>query len=257
MDYQENVIVKLRKGVHQSQDVRVTVCDTADTTPLFEHMLPASLMLPENPAGIILMPACPEDVKALQMLQKQPCCLSELGLDISTGKIEHFRYLSEICRVTEVKTGAVPMLYAHNWQRGDRAITWPVAHTRKLEMIQVTERTDSRLLRRGNYVLLKRISANDDRTGRSHPALLLERDFKGYERVGLENHIQYLHMAGQGMDSTLAAGLAEYLKSETVERALSVISGTTQLNKADISALRFPTKPELERVGRLALGVKA
>lgn len=34
--------------------------------------------------------------------------------------------------------------------------------------------------------------------------------------------------------------MMRYLQSDTVEMALRVISGTTQINKADFEALRFP-----------------
>lgn len=76
-------------------------------------------------------------------------------------------------------------------------------------------------------------------------------DFQGFQGIALENHVQYLHVGGKGITCrNLAAGLVAFLKSELEERSLSVISGTTQLNKLDLEALRYPSREELIKTGR-------
>ncbi|WP_286241152.1 Eco57I restriction-modification methylase domain-containing protein [Neptuniibacter halophilus] len=246
---QENVIIKLRKGAPQAEKVRVTLCETAETKPLYEHLFDSKLMFGADLESIFMMPGSQQEVEAVQAMLNQPESLESLGLGFSTGKIEEHRYREHMHRGEEAGK-SVPLLYAHNWDRGDEAVKWPIHHPRKPELLSQNESTINRILEPGTYLLLKRISANDDRTGRCHPAIVTHAQFADHEGFALENHVQYLHMDGKGITcQRLARGMMRYLQSDTVEMALRVISGTTQINKADFEALRFPSWAELVAAG--------
>jgi adenine-specific DNA-methyltransferase len=71
------------------------------------------------------------------------------------------------------------------------------------------------------------------------------------EEIGFENHLNYYHQNGTGLDMTLAKGLAAYLNSTVVDQHFRRFSGHTQVNATDLRTLPYPAKTTLERIGSL------
>ncbi|HOC32426.1 MAG TPA: hypothetical protein PKK84_09305, partial [Armatimonadota bacterium] len=70
------------------------------------------------------------------------------------------------------------------------------------------------------------------------------------ELVGFENHLNYFHVRGNGLSMTLAKGLAAFLNSTVLDTYFREFSGHTQVNATDLRMLSYPSKPDLERLGR-------
>jgi hypothetical protein len=88
---------------------------------------------------------------------------------------------------------------------------------------------------------LKRISANDDRTGRCHPVALLDNNSIPGEWWAIDNHIQVISgLDDQPLTREDAIALTEYLLSDHIGHTLRVVSGTTQLNINDLLQIRYP-----------------
>ena len=71
------------------------------------------------------------------------------------------------------------------------------------------------------------------------------------ETVGFENHLNYYHAAGHGLSMALAKGLAAFLNSTLVDVCFRQFNGHTQVNATDLRSLRYPTRHQLEHLGRL------
>jgi adenine-specific DNA-methyltransferase len=68
--------------------------------------------------------------------------------------------------------------------------------------------------------------------------------------VGFEDHLNYFHQGGRGIDVTLARGLATFLNSTLVDDYFRQFSGHTQVNATDLRVMRYPTRAQLLALGR-------
>ena len=68
--------------------------------------------------------------------------------------------------------------------------------------------------------------------------------------VGFENHLNYFHANGHGLPMSLAKGLAAFLNSTVVDVYFRQFNGHTQVNATDLRSLNYPTKAELDKLGR-------
>jgi adenine-specific DNA-methyltransferase len=68
--------------------------------------------------------------------------------------------------------------------------------------------------------------------------------------VGFENHLNYFHENSHGLPMNLAKGLAAFLNSTVVDVYFRQFNGHTQVNATDLRSLHYPTKSELEKLGR-------
>jgi adenine-specific DNA-methyltransferase len=69
------------------------------------------------------------------------------------------------------------------------------------------------------------------------------------QHVGFENHLNYIHANGKGLDMTLAKGLWVYLNSSALDLYFRQFNGHTQVNATDLRNVRFPTAEQLRGIG--------
>lgn len=236
---QENVTFRFVRGVKQCDRVRVSLCDSPESPPVFESMVPTRDVFPEE-TDIIYVPANAAELNALHKMRQLPYSADELGLSISTGKLEDFRVREYLCH--SIPDGKwAPVIYSQHWERGSTQMAWSSSTSNgKPACLKLNSDTIKKTIPRGNYVLVKRISANDDRTGRCNPCVLTEdMDLPG-DVWSVDNHLQVISATKGKMSRSLAGELAAYLESQDVDHVLRLVSGTTQLNRADLMQLRFP-----------------
>jgi adenine-specific DNA-methyltransferase len=104
----------------------------------------------------------------------------------------------------------------------------------------------------GNYVLVRRFSSKEERR-RVYASLIDAGDLPG-NKVGFENHLNYFHNNGHGLDTALAHGLAAFLNTTMVDQMFRQFSGHTQVNASDLRAMRFPTVEQLKTLGNAVDG---
>ena len=71
-----------------------------------------------------------------------------------------------------------------------------------------------------------------------------------YSEIGIENHLNYLHMNGSGLPLDLAKGLAIYLNSSFADQYFRLFSGHTQVNASDLRSMKYPNSDALVRFGK-------
>ncbi len=170
--------------------------------------------------------------------------LIELGLQVSTGRVVDFRAKEFLMK--EPVDGSVPLIYpAHFKQHG---IEWPKKAFKKFNAIRDRSEVSNQLIPDGNYVLVKRFSAKEEK--RRIVASLLERGSLGYERIGIENHVNYFHFNHQGIPIDLARGLTAFLNSSIADLYFRQFSGHTQVNATDLRNFRYPSIEQLQRIGQ-------
>ena len=142
----------------------------------------------------------------------------------------------------------MPLLYPMHCPKND--IQWPIPGGRKPNALLATPETASLSIPNGNYVLVKRFSSKEQprriMASLYEAAWFPEADSFG---LGLENHLNYFHQRGAGLEQNLARGLAIYLSATCVDTYFRRFSGHTQVNATDLRNLRYPTCRQLTELG--------
>jgi len=185
------------------------------------------------------------DQNNLVSMQRFQSSLKDLELKVSTGKVVDFRAKEFLQNGLNKVASAAPLIYPHNLQNG--TVQYPVSHKKKFNSIRIAPKTESLLIQNGTYVLVKRFSAKEEK--KRITASLFEPENVPSEKIGFENHLNYFHTGGQGIDSKLARGLTLYLNSSMLDAYFRQFSGHTQVNATDLRYLKYPTRAQLESLG--------
>jgi adenine-specific DNA-methyltransferase len=103
------------------------------------------------------------------------------------------------------------------------------------------------LLPSGNYVLVKRFSAKEER--RRVVAAVIDQKQIPAPWVGFENHLNVYHRGNAGLPMELAKGLALFLNSTLVDSYFRQFNGHTQVNATDLRMLQYPNQEMLRALG--------
>lgn len=242
---QENIITYAVRRAIRPQSVIVSVSDTPASPTSSTRIVPyAQVVGPTDPDAFIHIVADDENAEIASRMVSLPSTIKDLDLQVSTGRVVDFR-ATEYLRA-EPSTNTVPLIYPCNMQNG--GVEWPREGQRKAKAIVAAAETEPLLVDTGFYVLVKRFSAKEE-PRRVVAAVFEPKACKG-KRIGFENHLNYFHVGGHGMDSHLAYGLAMFLNSSEVDLYFRQFNGHTQVNASDLRKLHFPPRSVLERLSQ-------
>ena len=167
--------------------------------------------------------------------------LNDLGLEVSTGAVVDFRLKSALRTCWDEKS--VPLLYPESMKAGK--VMFPPANPRKPIAIEQNQETSKWLVQSGWYVLIKRFSAKEEKR-RLVAAVCSPIDGTA---LGIENHLNYYHAKGKGMNPNLARGLVAFLNSTLLDIFFRQFSGHTQVNATDLRKIKYPCQADLIQLG--------
>ncbi len=241
---QENIIFHAVKTHHRPRDVVISTSSGEHGDTIREVRFPfADVVHPNDPEKFIHIPVAPCHVVAKETLDGLRSNLASLGVTVSTGRVVDFRLKDALRRVPE--KGTVPLLYPCHFNGG--IVHWPKTEARKPNAILNNDETRPWLVPAGVYVLTKRFTSKEERR-RLVACLFDPRDVKA-EWLGFENHLNYFHANGHGLDRSLALGLFAFLNSTVVDQYFRRFSGHTQVNAADLRKLAYPERDTLQAMG--------
>jgi adenine-specific DNA-methyltransferase len=129
----------------------------------------------------------------------------------------------------------------------DNRVVWPKLPNKKPNALVQCKATDDLLVPNGFYVLVKRFSSKEER--RRVSAAVFDPTLVTTAVVGFENHLNYVHSNGHGIETELAHGLAAFLNSTLIDTYFRQFNGHTQVNATDLRMMHYPTRAELLRIG--------
>ncbi len=177
-----------------------------------------------------------------------PATLADLDIGVSTGRVVDFRARDFLRK--EPEAGTVPLIYPGHFNGG--SVRWPSTGSRKPNALVVAPETEELMVPNGVYVLVKRFTAKEERRRLVATVFRPEGSLAGFATVGFENHLNYFHHQGAGLDERLATGLAVYLNSSVVDSYFREFSGHTQVNATDLRGLRYPSRGQLYKLAESA-----
>lgn len=240
---QENVIVSGLKGAENPRSAVLSM--TAADGTKHRRVVPYRRVVdPRDPDAVVHVGIDEESDAVAERLRRLKYALADIGLSVSTGRVVDFRARDALRAAPTDRT--VPLIYPAHFHDG--VIEWPNGHTRKPNAIIADEDTMPLLVQRGNYVVVKRFSAKEER--RRVVAALYAESATAAEYIGFENHLNYFHEGGRGIQSDVARGLVVFLNSTILDKYFRQFSGHTQVNAADLRTLRYPARDRLAALGR-------
>ncbi len=198
---------------------------------------------PHDKEKFIHIPSASGHAAAKKAMDGLHSSLASLGLSVSTGRVVDFRLKSALRQ--EPEQGTVPLLYPCHFNSG--TVHWPKPESRKPNAILNNDETRPWLVPSGVYLLTKRFTSKEER--RRLVACLFDPEVVPAEWLGFENHLNYFHSNGHGLNRRLASGLFAFLNSTVVDQYFRRFSGHTQVNATDLRALAYPDRQTLQVMG--------
>ncbi len=242
---QENIIFHAVQGPNQPDRVRISSSSGECGGDVTESWFPfAEIVHSLDPEKFIHIPSAAGHASAKEVMLGLDSDLAALGLTVSTGRVVDFRHKDALRKQPE--SGTAPLLYPCHFNGG--TVRWPKHGARKPNAILDNDDTEPWLVPSGVYVLTKRFTSKEER--RRVVACLFDPDIVPTERIGIENHLNYFHCNGRGLERSLALGLWAFLNSTTVDQYFRRFSGHTQVNATDLRTLFYPGRDTLQAMGR-------
>jgi adenine-specific DNA-methyltransferase len=246
---QENIIISAIKSTLQPDRVVVTSsADADDDMPTIRKLPYHQLVHPRDPQRFIHL--IPDELSAQVAVRAQAfsATLADLGLSISTGRVVDFRSASFLRDQPAHNTA--PLIYPTHINNG--GVIWPKPTSKKPNALVYGEATRDLFVPNEHYVLVKRFSSKEER--RRIVAAVYDPTNISSSVVGFENHLNYFHEHGRGIDRMFAYGLAAFLNSTLIDAYFRQFNGHTQVNATDLRAMRYPSREQLVALGRRVIG---
>jgi adenine-specific DNA-methyltransferase len=240
---QETVIIHATKQKQKFDNVLINTSSSADDDFVMSNYLSyTEIVHPNDSEQFIHIIPDNFSQQVVQKIANFTCTLKDLGLTVSTGRVVDFR-AKEYLRLTP-KENTVPLIYPVNLSQG--YVEYPKT-TRKYQALVHVQETASLLVPNEHYVLSKRFTSKEEE--KRVVAVVYDAGKINCSWVGFENHLNYFHASGRGLDLTLARGLTAYLNSSLVDAFFRLFNGHTQVNATDLRNLKYPTMQQLMSVG--------
>jgi adenine-specific DNA-methyltransferase len=241
---QENIIFHAVKGSNQPSELIISSSSGEAGGEVSESVFPFSeIVHAHDSEKFIHIPSCSSHGTAKETMDGLTTSLAELGLTVSTGRVVDFRLKDALRK--EPERGTVPLLYPCHFNGG--TVHWPKLEARKPNAIMDTAETRQWLVPSGMYLLTKRFTSKEER--RRLVACMFDPEQVKTKWVGFENHLNYFHASGHGLERDLAAGLFAFLNSTVVDQYFRRFSGHTQVNATDLRTLSYPDRNTLNAMG--------
>ena len=242
---QEIIIFHAVKGRNQPDELIISSSSGEHGDDITEAVFPfADIVHPHDAEKFIHIPSTASHATAKATMDGLNSTLASLGVTVSTGRVVDFRFKDALRK--EPERGTVPLLYPCHFNGG--TVHWPKPEARKPNAILDNNETRPWLVPSGVYLLTKRFTSKEER--RRLVACLFDPDLVKAKWVGFENHLNYFHASGHGLERTLAVGLYAFLNSTVVDQYFRRFSGHTQVNATDLRTLPYPDRDTLEAMGR-------
>ena len=242
---QENIITRFRKLKSQSSTVSVSRTRSRDFSEIEVQELPSEQVIDDTCGeSLIYVPEVSEDAEVVRYAESWPHRFADLGLKISTGPVVMFRAKEFL--LDEPNGTSVPLLSAHNVK--PFTMNWPVEKKKWPLAFKSNRASRKHLTATGNYVLVKRFSAKEER--RRLTAGCIFTDSVDTDFVALENHLNFIYHGDRELSRHETLGIAALFNSVVFDRYFRCFSGNTQVNATEVRIMKFPELDAIAEIGR-------
>lgn len=243
---QENVIMRARRTRTESPVTITTSAGVRDLQHPTTRTVPLRDVVNLHSRDLAVhIPTTDVDDRVLTFIRSWPETLHTLGLSVSTGPVVAFRATEFLVDAPNGRR-EVPLLWLQHVRRMD--VRWPVDGTNKQQYIANCADSQYLLLPNATYVVMRRFSAKEEH--RRIVAAPLFADQLPGAKLGLENHLNYIHRPKGKLTHAEALGLAALLNSAIVDRYFRISNGNTQVSAVELRNLPLPSADTIKAIGR-------
>lgn len=248
---QENIICRFIKGVTKEVVIiRSSDCD-ASIYHAVQEQYPLELIIdPSNEQRIIRIPESAHEASILRQAETFPTTFEGAGYFISTGRVVEHRARKYITKEIGAPN-SVPLYRPHNVT--PLVATWTGDHKKEVSFM-LNEGHEKHTMENSTFVLLKRFSSKDEKRRLVSGVHLTSAH--DCEVIGFGNKTNYIGLSGGKLTTTEAYGLAAVFNSSFMDKYFRCISGNTQVNATEIRVMKFPTREQVEEIGKQAQKLK-
>lgn len=156
----------------------------------------SQVVRPHDPERVVHIVPDPTDAAIGQRLVGLRTRLTDLGIEVSTGRVVDFRAKEHLGFLPE--PGTIPLI--HPGRLRDGGVRWPGTLKRKPSWIVDCEASAPLCLPSDTYVLVKRFTAKEER--RRVVAAVTDPTISR-TRLAIENHLNVFHRQGRGMPGSV------------------------------------------------------
>jgi len=247
---QETIIMQAEKKQGLEKTIIRSSIEAEDVEKSRKISVRTTDILRESDGKVLFTPITNSDLKVMKAVEDWPESFSSLGLRISTGPVVPFRATKYLVYWPKA-TKCVPLIWMKNVR--DNEINWPIKKIKrgkkgKPQYIKDSDKTRKLLRPSLPYVLLHRFSSKEQ-TRRFTAACFKPTEFP-FERIGIENHLNYIHRPTDPLEITECLGLTAILSTWLLDAYIRIRSGTTQINATDMKFLPLPRKDKILDIGK-------
>lgn len=244
---QENIICHFVKGGHTDTiTVRSSDCDD-NINHADEKQYPIQLIIDlSNDQRLIRVPESAYEARILKKAETLKTTFEGAGYFISTGRVVEHRVRQYITKYTSAEN-TVPLYCPHNVT--PLTVTWVGSHKKDVSFI-LDKDHEKHTINNETYVLLKRFSSKDEK--RRLVASIHLKKMHHCESIGFGNKINYIGVSGGKLSTIEAYGLATVFNSSFMDKYFRCFSGNTQVNATEIRVMKFPSRDQVQEIGKQA-----
>jgi adenine-specific DNA-methyltransferase len=131
--------------------------------------------------------------------------------------------------------------------------SWPGKHLIKGkikgEYILENKKSESRLVANKDYVLLRRFSSKDDKS-RLIASPYLSKWLSKYDKIGFENHLNYIYRPVGSISPVEAFGLAAILNSRLFDVYFRTFNGNINVSATELRDMPLPDLDIIKTIGK-------
>lgn len=193
----------------------------------------------------ILIPSTKEEVKVLNTMKKWDNNLIALGFKLKTGPVVDFRAMEYLTnKYSEENT--VPLLWSDNFIDNEVKL---LNNDDNFRYIINNDKSKSLLLENKDYLLIKRFTAKEE-LRRIQVAIYDVFKFNQYNKIGIENHVNYIAKTKGNITKDELFGLFCLFNSTIIDKYYRIVNGNTQVNATEANAIPLPNIDIIKRMGQ-------
>lgn len=198
----------------------------------------------------VVVPKTQKDIIILNSFNKFKYSLDDLSFKVNVGPVVQFRHEKYLSRNIYTDKYA-PMIIGNDIQDENNIIYYTRENKRKTHQKSISIESKN-LIANGNYLLLRKVSAKDDKA--IIVCAVLNKSYFNHTLIGLDNNILYfLKKDGKDLSIEECYGLYCYINTNEFNYFYSIINGSHTINVTDFNKIKFPSYNKIIMMGRQVL----
>ena len=136
-----------------------------------------------------------------------------------------------------MQDGAVPLFWSDNFK--DNKIV-AVDNEDNYRYILCNDSSKKLVQENKEYILVKRFTSKEE-FRRIQPAIYNKDNFKDFDKIGIENHVNFIEKNKGYMSIEEQYGIFCYFNSTLIDKYYRIINGNTQVNATEFNAIPMPS----------------